>query len=267
MSDDSHPILTTVGLAAVALGVLMVVEPSLAAAIGVDYAAVIVVALLALVQGFRVARARQASDIQSAETPDVETVETMPTPGDDFDRTVAQLGSGPRRVRIRERANLRETLEDAAITAVADRENCSREEAVERVEQGTWTDDRHAASLLGKSGAPSPPIIERMKVAASAESTFQYRIRRTADAVARVAGVTPDEADENEENGEGEAETENGGTDDETPDDLFADLPDDSTASEQNRTESGERGQNTATGDDRNASAESDADDEQEVQA
>ncbi|WP_137283735.1 DUF7269 family protein [Halorussus salinisoli] len=196
MTDgNDHPILTVVGLAAVALGLLMAFRPGLAAAVGTGYAAVTVVGLLALVQGIRVARSRQTSELRAATTPDVETVETVPTPGEAFDRTVAELRSGPRRVLVRERADLRETLEEAAFTAVADRENCSREQARELVAAGTWTDDAHAASFLGGPDAPTPPIFDRLKLAASSESPYQYRIRRAADAVARTAGVEPDDAE------------------------------------------------------------------------
>ncbi|WP_276280845.1 DUF308 domain-containing protein [Halorussus caseinilyticus] len=208
MTDrGDHPILTAVGVVAVALGLLMAVQPRLASAVGTGYAAVTVVGLLALVQGIRVARSRQATDLQATTTPDVETVETVPTPGDEFDRTVAELRSGPRRVLIRERADLRETLEAAALTAVADRENCSRQQARERIDAGTWTDDVHAASFLGGTDAPSPPVFDRLRLAVSTESPFQYRIRRTADAVARTAGVDPsdDAGDEPDAIGDSDA--------------------------------------------------------------
>lgn len=207
MSDDSHPILTLVGLVAVGVGVLMVIRPGLAATIGTDYAAVTVVGLLALAQGLRVARARKAAELRAAETPDVETVETMPTPGDSFDRQVAELRSGPRRSVIRKRANLRETLEAAAVTAVADRENCTRERARERIEAGTWTDDVHAAAFLGGTEAPTPPLLDRVKIAASTESAHQFRVRRTADAIAQVAGIAD------------EGGTDEGGTDEDVTDD------------------------------------------------
>jgi hypothetical protein len=220
MSDDSgYPLLTLVGLVAVALGVLMIVQPGLAAAVGTGYTAVTIIGLLALVQGVRVARARKAAELRSAETPDVETVETMPTPGDDFDREVAELRSGPRRMLIRKRADLRETLEAVAVTAVADRENCSREAARERIEAGTWTDDAHAASFLGGAEAPDPPLLARVRIAASGQSSRQFQIRRTADAIARIAGITDEseedgsddsdevEADENRGSDEGDAGT------------------------------------------------------------
>jgi len=207
MTDrDDHPILTVLGVVAVALGLLMAVQPRLASAVGTGYAAVTVVGLLALVQGIRVARSRQATDLQAAETPDVETVESMPTPGDEFDEMVAQLRSGPRRVLIRERADLRDALEEAALTAVADRENCSREQAAEALDAGTWTDDVHAAAFLGGADAPSPPLLDRVKIAASGESPFQLQIRRTADAVARTAGIAADAGDTDEADSAGETD-------------------------------------------------------------
>jgi len=190
--DDDHPLLTTVGIAAVALGVVFAVQPGLAAAVGVDYAAVLLVGMIALVQGVRTAHARRSSDVHGAETPDVEAVETMPTPGDEFDQTVADLRSGPRRVLVRERSDLHDRIEEAAVTAVADRENCSREAARERIADGTWTDDVHAAAFLGDEEAPSVPLVNRLKLAASTHSAFEYRLRRAADAVARTAGVVAD---------------------------------------------------------------------------
>ncbi|WP_435180051.1 DUF7269 family protein [Halorussus sp. AFM4] len=190
MTDDNdHPVLTVVGVVAVALGLLMAFVPGFAAAIGTGYAAVTAVGLLALVQGLRVARARQAAEVEFAETPDVETVESVPTPGDEFDRTVAELRSGPRRVFIRERSDLRDTLREAAVTAVADRDNCSPELARERIADGSWTGDPHAAAFLGGDDVPAPPLLDRLRLAASTESRYQHRIRRTADAVARAAGV------------------------------------------------------------------------------
>lgn len=188
MSDD-HPVLTAVGVVAVALGVLLVVQPGLATAVAADYVAVVVVGLLALVQGLRVARARRRSEIRGAETPDVETVETMPTPGHEFDARVAGLRSGPRRSTIRERANVREMLEEAAVSTVAERENCSQERAREKIDAGTWTDDVHAAAYLGGADAPKPPLLSKLRFLASPDSTYQIRMRRTADAIARVAGV------------------------------------------------------------------------------
>lgn len=189
MSDDAHPLLATLGLLAVGAGVLLVARPGLAATIGTDYAAVTLVAVLALVQCLRVVRARRASEVRTARIGDVETVESMPTPGEEFDRMVEEIHAVPRRVSIRRQDDVRETLEGAALAAIARRENCSRDRAREHVAAGTWTDDVHATVFLGGEGAPTPSLVDRLTVAASGHSPPQFRIRRTADAVARTAGV------------------------------------------------------------------------------
>ena len=193
--EDDHPILTTVGVAAVAAGVLMVVNPGFAGLIGTGYFAVTLVGLLALVQGFRVASARRKTEIAGLETPDVETVETMPTPGSDFDERIAALNTGPRRESIRKRRQIREALEAEALAAVARERNCSREEAEALVRAGTWTDDPHAATFLGGDDAPRPSLRERLRLAASTQSTFQHQARRTAVAVARAADPGLDQSD------------------------------------------------------------------------
>lgn len=211
MSD--HPVLTAVGVVAVALGLLMVVRPGLAAAVSANYAAVILIGVLALVQCVRVVQTRRRSEIRGAETPDVETVETMPTPGREFDERVARMRSGPRRTTIRERADLRETLAETAVAAVADRENCSRERAREKIDAGTWTDDVHAAAYLGGADAPKPSFLSKLRFLASPDSTYQIRMRRTADAIARVAGVA--ERDEGPETAEAVAEGDESATTDE----------------------------------------------------
>lgn len=190
--EDDHPILTTIGVAAVGAGVLMVVNPGFAGLIGTGYFAATMIGLLALVQGLRVARARKETDIEGLATPDVETVESMPTPGGEFDERVATLNSGPRRSSIRKRRQLREALEAEALAAVARRENCSREEAEAILRAGTWTNDPHAAAFLGGSEAPSPPLRDRLRLAASTQSVFQHQARRTADAVSLAADPEAD---------------------------------------------------------------------------
>lgn len=195
MTDDEHPVLVAGGLVAAGVGLLLVFRPGLAAAIATGYAAVTLLGLLALVQFLRVARARRRSEIHLAGTDDVETVEPMPTPGDDFDRQVEELHSGPRVADVRRTNDLRETLATYAIDAIVEREHCSRDRAVEHLEAGTWTDDVHAATFLGGEEAPTPELRDRLRVAASRQSTAQFRLRRTADAIARTAGFDDGDVD------------------------------------------------------------------------
>ncbi|WP_135805739.1 DUF7269 family protein [Halorussus marinus] len=187
-----HPILTAVGVGAVGLGVLLVVQPGLAAAVGADYVAVTVVGLLAVVQAVRVVQRRRSTEIRGAATPDVETVETVPTPGEAFDDRVAGLGAGARRTTVREREDIREHLTETAVTAVAHARNCSPATARERIEAGEWTDDRYAAAFLAGPDGPRLPFRSKLRFVAGSESLRQHQMRRTADAVARVAGVGDD---------------------------------------------------------------------------
>jgi hypothetical protein len=190
-----HPVLTAIGVAAVGLGILLVVQPRLAAAIGADYVAVTVVGLLAIVQAVRVVQRRRSTEIRGAETPDVETVETVPTPGEAFDDRVAALRSSTRRSRVRERDDIREQLAETAITAAARARNCSRAAARERIEAGAWTDDRYAAAFLAGPDGPSLPFRSKLRFVAGPESLGQHQMRRTADAIARLAGVDGAETD------------------------------------------------------------------------
>ena len=218
--EDDHPVLSAVGIAAAGMGVLMVVDPSFAALVGTGYAAVTMVGLLALVQGYRVVRSRRASDVIGAETPDVETVPTVPTPGEEFDELLASLRSGPRRKTIRQRSELQETLEELALTTVAHRENCSREAAAEYLRDGTWTGDPHAAAFFGGSDVSRPPLVDRLKLAASTESRFQHRARRTADAIARLSaesvGAEPNGRGRTRDGDDGRGGTANRTSDDAT---------------------------------------------------
>jgi len=187
-----HPVLTAIGVAAVGLGVLLVVRPGLAAVVGADYVAVTVVGLLAVVQAVRVVQRRRSTEIRGAETPDVETVETVPTPGEAFDDRVAGLRSSGRRTTVREREDIRDQLVETAVTAVARARNCSRAAARERIEAGAWTDDRYAAAFLAGPDGPSLPFRSKLRFVVGSESLRQHQMRRTADAVARLAGIDAD---------------------------------------------------------------------------
>jgi hypothetical protein len=147
------------------------------------------VGVLALLQGLRVARARRHSDIEQAALPDPEAIRRMDTPGEDFDDQLLALGSGRGRGTVRKRETVRSRLEDAALTAIAARENCSRERARERLEDGTWTDDPYAAAFFSDRVEHSPSWREWLRRSLRAETPFQRRARRAAAAIADLAGV------------------------------------------------------------------------------
>lgn len=64
--------------------------------------------------------------------------------------------------RIANERRVRETLEEAAVTAVARSEGISRAAAAERVADGSWTDSPRAAVLLGDAGVATVPLRHRI---------------------------------------------------------------------------------------------------------
>lgn len=188
MSSRLRTVLTAMGVVTFASGVLFVVRPELAGAVGATYGAVTLLGALGLVQLLRVLRSRRRTALRAAEPDDVEAVPSVPTPGAEFDRTVAELHAVPRRISLRRQRQVQESLLEAAVRAVASRQHCSPERARELVLSGAWTDDPHAATFLGGPEVPPESVAERLRVAGSSYTPPQFRIRRTADAVARTAG-------------------------------------------------------------------------------
>ncbi|MFB6171111.1 MAG: hypothetical protein ABEJ23_01155 [Haloarculaceae archaeon] len=148
----------------------------LVAAIG---AGMLVVVALALV-------ARGIGGIDQTTPPDPEGVADVPTPGTGFDEFVDG------RVSLRERftgdrhEQVRTRLTDAAVTTLMRTEGLSRDGAAERVERGTWTDDRAASAFLAEGTGPG--LAARLAAALRGQSTFQHGARRAAVAIARREG-------------------------------------------------------------------------------
>lgn len=181
-------LLTLVGTVAAAVGLAMVFQPGLATAIGGSDTQIIIVGLLALVQGLRVANDRRGNQITGAETDDPEIVAPMPTPGHAFDERLSRVraaGFG----RARDRREIRTRLTDLAVEAVARDENCSREVARERVESGEWTDDPYAAAFLSNASTADVPWYAHVRNAIHREPRFQRHARHAVDALARYAEV------------------------------------------------------------------------------
>jgi len=180
--------LAAAGVVAVLVGVAFVLDPGLAAVVeGTDWQ-VTLLGLLALVQGVRLVAARRHADLDAAETGDPEITASMPVPGASFDDLLAD-SNGRNSTARRNREQIRSRLRETAIEVVAWTEGCSRETAADRLEAGTWTDDPLAAAFLGDVAVTELSWLDSVRYTLSAEPRFQRRARRTADAIARCAGV------------------------------------------------------------------------------
>ncbi|WP_327051544.1 DUF7269 family protein [Halomicrococcus gelatinilyticus] len=188
MSDrlgTDRPLLTLLGLLAVAGGLATLFAPELAGLVDTNYTFVKLVGLLAAVQGLRVVQERRRSDVDQAETDDPETAVPAPTPGEGFDERLRSVRVGSREERFRSRKQLQNELESAVADAIVQQEGCSPEEAEARLETGEWTDDPYAAAFVGGPNPPRRSWSAWLRQSLGGETRFERRARRTADAVVR----------------------------------------------------------------------------------
>ncbi len=191
-------LLFILGAAAVAVGIATFFVPGLAdvfvivrrleATLGNDYFLVAAIAAVAFFLGLIFAFQGRAGTVQQAETPDAEGVESVPAPGDDFDELVQEAKGWRSRD---EKEAVRERVREAAVDAVAGKENCSRPEAERYVDTGTWTADRYASAFLGGRDAPQLPLLTRLQVAYGG-SPFETASTR---AVEEVYGIAQEDKD------------------------------------------------------------------------
>lgn len=199
--------LAILGGLAFALGVLTIVAPAVADAIpieavvallGNDYILVAVLAGAAVLVVLTVLAVRGVTGIDQTTPPDPEEVHSVPRFGEAFDAVIS--GGGLRALLTTERhRQVRTRLREAAIATVMRETNCTRAEARERVERGTWTDDPEAAAFLaeaeegdleaGPATGPGPGsatgIAARVRAAIRGETPFQRGARRTAAEIVR----------------------------------------------------------------------------------
>lgn len=185
-------LLAVVGVVGAVGGLVLVVRPDLATFGGETL--LVVVGVLAVVQGVRVTMQRRRHAPRQATTPDPETLQDLPVPGDDLDETLATVrrrpprSLGPRAAKSlrRRRERIRSRIEAAAVETVVRQHGCTRERARLALETGEWTDDPYAAAFFtGElTGVGRGEWLRRRL---SSEPPFARRARRAAQAVADLA--------------------------------------------------------------------------------
>lgn len=183
--------LVLVGAAVLAVGIVLLLQPSLAAFVpleaallllGNEYVLVAAFGVAAILAGLGVLLGRGVGGINQTTPPDPEGVHPVPRSGEAFDDFVSAgwlrewLGSD-RHHRIRTR------LREAAIATVMRTSDCTREEARDRVDRGTWTNDTEVANFLSDGGNPTQAV--GALAALRGESPYQRAARRTAAEIAR----------------------------------------------------------------------------------
>lgn len=186
---------SVLGAIAVLVGLAMVFARSLAGTISPQWALVVLVGVLAVIQGLRFAQSRRRTELRETETGDPEKRYEAPTPGDEVEESLALARRWSRAGRTT-RKKLRDRLAETAVTAVMDESGCSREEAARRVRTGDWTDDPVAAAFLSPEFTLSARQRARVLIAArSPLAQYDASFARTVRVVASLTAVDlPEEA-------------------------------------------------------------------------
>lgn len=171
------------------LGLATLVWRDLAAALSLEWALVLLVAVVAGIQSLRFVQQRRNTPLRATETPDPEQRYTAPTPGDDAETSLTTASGWSRRGR-RAKSSLRKRVGDAAIDAIVDVTGCREAEAVRRIETGEWTEDPVAAWFLSDTVTLSTEQRLRLWILSPA-SQFQTGFSRTVAAVERLSEGEP----------------------------------------------------------------------------
>lgn len=211
--------LLVVGIVAFVVGVGTILSPvtaqvfptdALVELFGNDYLLLAMFAAGAIAAVLAVLVARGLRGISQASPPQPENLHNAPILGKFLDEALEGGGSIVGRTRHDE---VRTRLREAAVTTVMRVENCTRAEAIQRVDQGTWTDDTEAARFLAGAGTASEPpeqgpppgrpnggargpppgrasesrsgIAARIRAVVGGETAFERQARRTARAIVR----------------------------------------------------------------------------------
>jgi hypothetical protein len=180
-------VLVALGVAAAAAGLAVAVQPSLAGGLSPTSALVTLVALLGLVGALGAARSRLRGRRREAALPAVERRRSFPTPGEGFDRRLAELPEHAPRSADRERALVRSRLRETAVDVLGRYGGLSPEGAEAALESGTWTTNPEAVAFFAPDADRALSLVDRVRDALGAERTFTRRARAVVDALSTYA--------------------------------------------------------------------------------
>lgn len=198
-----------VGVVAVAVGFVAVVDRSVATAIDPSTVVITLIGVLAVVQGVRYATERRGRDRRLADLGEPERRTPATVPGDDLDEQIARATNASVGGHA-SRQTLRERLRTVAIAAVARSRNCSTAAAERTIGTGAWTDDPTAAAFFAADAAY--PVGVRIRAAIRGRSRYGYGLRAAIDAIDRLdGGDSADRGDVDSRSDAGDEDSANAG--------------------------------------------------------
>lgn len=183
-------VLLAFGVVLGVLGVAVAAAPSVTEVVRIPNVPTFVIAIVAVTLGIAVQLARKRVEFRDPEDTAIRATHLEgrfepSRPGATIDAEFVAgsnaAASGGKDSRLRER------LRVLAVRVLVDATGCSEREAHNRLDDGTWTDDRVAASLFADDIAP--PAQSVVAEIAGIETTYEREVRHALDELKQLAGV------------------------------------------------------------------------------
>ena len=167
---NAESAVSALGVLFVAVGFALLFVPGLAGLFDANELFLTLVGLGFALQTVRVVNGRRATPYEQADTADPEIAQELQTPGDEFDDLLEEAAA--LRYSAHQRDAVRERLRAAAVATIVRTEGRSREQATQRLEDGSWTDDPYAAAFFtGEIGDTS--LVQRVSLFDRSRSQFE----------------------------------------------------------------------------------------------
>ncbi|SNZ17076.1 conserved repeat domain-containing protein [Natronoarchaeum philippinense] len=196
------------GFVAIAVGLVtyVLVDP-LVNVLPSSFAIAAIAGVLAFAMGAWMIRSRTSGGVHQTAIPSVELPLSTPAPGGDIDRALYRL-THYREGTVEYRDQIQERLASVAVDVIRQRDDCSREAAVHKLQEGTWTDNEYAASFFAGGSPPSKSMLDSLsdRLTGGGESDYQRWVRITVDTIVERSGIdlqpaTDDDDDDPEPEG------------------------------------------------------------------
>lgn len=180
-----------IGIVAFVIGLVTIVVISpLVDVFPSSYAIVSIIGAFAFLLGLWMTRKWYKGGVAQTTVPNVEKVLSTQAPGHDIDRALYEL-TEYRKGTIEYKDQIQDRLASVAVAIITHRDECSREEAVQMLQDGTWTDNVYAASFFTGSSPPKRALHKRIvnRYVGDNESAYERWVRITVDTLLERSGM------------------------------------------------------------------------------
>lgn len=171
-----------IGIAVFTAGFVLLFVPDIAGELPISLVVADIIALGAIILGIWTARQRYTTRLKESHIPDVEFPMTTPTPGDEVDDLIYRM-MNLREGTIEYRERIQERVAEIAIAVIMDRLDCSREQAIQKVKDGSWTENRAATSFFGGAKTNTSLLDQLLGRFRSKENHYEKQLRETIAAI------------------------------------------------------------------------------------